>query len=258
MMDGWMGHVITDTDGNGYLDIYEIEALFINEIRKIYGDRYDGAYGHEELSRMREHAMSEIDRDRDGVVSKEEFVRYTATGVFGVDEEWKPIEERKNEFTEDELKAFEDEYDDDDYIYDDDGNFIEHNKNDHQTPPPQDHAPPHQDRGPSHQEQEQDHAPLPTDPTTPDHIKQAPPPADHAPPSDKAPPPADHAPPSDKAPPPADHAPPSDKAPPPADHSLLTMLPRLHHQIIKLSTWMELKISTVNKDMLSQTLISFN
>jgi hypothetical protein len=34
MMDGWMGHVITDTDGNGYLDIYEIEALFINEVRR--------------------------------------------------------------------------------------------------------------------------------------------------------------------------------------------------------------------------------
>ena len=43
-----------------------------------------------------------MDRDRDGLVSLTEFLRYSDSGVFNIDEEWKPLDERNDEhFTED-------------------------------------------------------------------------------------------------------------------------------------------------------------
>ena len=94
-MNEWI--TIADTNGDGTLDIHEIEALFVNEVnnpshthtqflllvkmklpnclyyvlnitnsfnnqvRKYYGDDFnDRREAHEDMARMREHVMSEV------------------------------------------------------------------------------------------------------------------------------------------------------------------------------------------------------
>ena len=54
----------------------------------------------------------QVDRDRDGLISKEEFVRYTDLDIFNIDEEWKPIRDKdKNEFFTDEVSGSNHSYD---------------------------------------------------------------------------------------------------------------------------------------------------
>lgn len=43
---------------------------------------------YEEMNRMREHVMNELDKDKDKLVSKEEFLQYTASNDFNKDEPW--------------------------------------------------------------------------------------------------------------------------------------------------------------------------
>lgn len=43
---------------------------------------------YEEMNRMREHVMNELDKDKDKLVSFEEFMKYTASNEFEKDEPW--------------------------------------------------------------------------------------------------------------------------------------------------------------------------
>lgn len=63
-----------DTNGDEMLDALELEAMFLVEVRKIYGENGDSTELHEEMSRMREHVMKEIDRNQDGLLSLNEFL----------------------------------------------------------------------------------------------------------------------------------------------------------------------------------------
>ena len=47
------------------LDVLELEAMFLVEVRKIYGEDGDPTELHEEMSRMGEHVMKEMDRNQD-------------------------------------------------------------------------------------------------------------------------------------------------------------------------------------------------
>ena len=66
-----------------------------------------------------------MDRDRDGMVSLEEFLGYTKSEEYKTNEDWKPVVDQ-DVFSEDDFKKFEADYNDDyyDYEYDDDGNII--------------------------------------------------------------------------------------------------------------------------------------
>ena len=43
---------------------------------------------YEEMNRMREHVMNELDKDKDKLVSQNEFMKYTASQDFDKDEPW--------------------------------------------------------------------------------------------------------------------------------------------------------------------------
>lgn len=60
------------------------------------------------------------------MVSLEEFLGYTKSEEYKTDEEWKPVVDRDDLFSEDDFKEFEDNYNNDyyDYDYDDDGNIV--------------------------------------------------------------------------------------------------------------------------------------
>ena len=90
-----------DVNGDKYLDAYELEAIFQYELDKIYDPEkvslvsiifgvitYIARIGalipkfkddlremEEERANMREHVMKEVDTDRDGAVSLDEFIK---------------------------------------------------------------------------------------------------------------------------------------------------------------------------------------
>ena len=43
---------------------------------------------YEEMSRMREHVLTELDKDKDKLISVKEFMEYTKTEEFNKDEGW--------------------------------------------------------------------------------------------------------------------------------------------------------------------------
>ena len=66
----------------------------------------------------------QLDKNKDGMVSLDEFLGYTKSDEYKTDEDWKPVVDEK-QFSEDDFKNFEANYDDYyDYEYDDDGNII--------------------------------------------------------------------------------------------------------------------------------------
>ena len=107
-----------DVNGDNVLDPYEVESLFMNEVRKVYGDGSDDeTMMREELSEMREHVMNEIDKNRDELVSLDEFLQYSDMRIFDIDEDWMPLKD-KEVFTDEEIDRFEEHYDDYKYDYD--------------------------------------------------------------------------------------------------------------------------------------------
>jgi len=79
-------------DGNNYLDEFETEALFQNELDKIFNTSdplYDPRERDEEANRMRQHVFTEIDKNKDMMISKEEFIDATKQREFKNNEEWK-------------------------------------------------------------------------------------------------------------------------------------------------------------------------
>ncbi|XP_052235551.1 nucleobindin-2-like isoform X2 [Dreissena polymorpha] len=98
-----------DLDGNGYLDQDEVEALFQKELDQVYDPNRpedDMRERYEEMARMREHVFSEIDLDKDRLISQEEFMKYTKSNEFEKDEGWKTVDEQQN-FTEEEYQRYE-------------------------------------------------------------------------------------------------------------------------------------------------------
>ncbi|XP_068760901.1 nucleobindin-2-like [Montipora capricornis] len=98
-----------DTNGDDYLDTSELEALFVKEVDKLYDEKdedFDPREKDEEIARMREHVMSEIDKDKDGFVSLEEFMKASRGDEFEKDEGWKTVEEEPG-YTDEELAEFE-------------------------------------------------------------------------------------------------------------------------------------------------------
>ena len=59
-------------------------------MKKAYGKDVDNIQSHEEMARMREFAMKQLDRNRDSTVSLEEFLGYARGNKFEENEEWKP------------------------------------------------------------------------------------------------------------------------------------------------------------------------
>lgn len=96
-----------DTDGNGFLDEFEIEALFQIELDKVFNStnpEYDPIEREEEMNRMREHVFKEMDKNQDKMISMEEFINETQDKDFDENEEWKGVED-EDQFDE---KEFED------------------------------------------------------------------------------------------------------------------------------------------------------
>lgn len=97
-----------DIDGNDYWDEFEVEALFNIELDKIYNKtdpEFDQAERYEEMNRMREHVFGEIDKNKDRLISLEEFVESTKAREFKQNEEWKGVDDEP-QFKDDEIKKF--------------------------------------------------------------------------------------------------------------------------------------------------------
>nr|XP_006811761.1 PREDICTED: nucleobindin-2-like [Saccoglossus kowalevskii] len=94
---------IHDVNGDGFLDMHEMEALLILEVEKIYGKDGNPVEIKEELSRMREHIYNQSDKNKDNLISKKEFLESL---VEDQDEEgWEDLRDNPI-YTEDELNAY--------------------------------------------------------------------------------------------------------------------------------------------------------
>ncbi|PIK58002.1 hypothetical protein BSL78_05090, partial [Apostichopus japonicus] len=103
--------MLHDTNGDGSLDSFELEALFIKEVEEIYKDTdADPKEKFEEIYRMREHVMKEIDTDNNKLVTLEEFLTATKKESFEKDEGWEDLQQ-KDVFTEEELEEYRVMYD---------------------------------------------------------------------------------------------------------------------------------------------------
>lgn len=98
-----------DTNGDGYFDEQELEALFTKELEKIYDpaqEEDDMVEMEEERLRMREHVMNEVDTNKDRLVSLEEFITATNKKEFLEPDEWETLDQNPV-YTEEELREFE-------------------------------------------------------------------------------------------------------------------------------------------------------
>lgn len=95
-----------DSNGDGFLDENELEALFTKELAKVYKEEDDMYEMEEERLRMREHVMNEVDTDKDRLVSLSEFLTASQKTSFQENNEWETLEQNPL-YTEEELRAFE-------------------------------------------------------------------------------------------------------------------------------------------------------
>lgn len=95
-----------DKNGDNFLDILEVEAFFISEIRKVYGSKELNYEAREKLALMREHLMPEIDINQDELVSLEEFIVYTSSNErFNNNEGWQTLDQF-DRYSQEDLKEF--------------------------------------------------------------------------------------------------------------------------------------------------------
>ncbi|XP_069596166.1 nucleobindin-2 [Ranitomeya imitator] len=98
-----------DTNGDGFIDEQELEALFTKELEKVYDSKNeedDMMEMEEERLRMREHVMNEVDMDKDRLINLEEFLRATEKREFLEPDGWETLDEQQL-YTEEELQEFE-------------------------------------------------------------------------------------------------------------------------------------------------------
>lgn len=104
---------ISDVSGDGFLDAYELEAIFNPELEKVYNladPNEDKNEMEEERQNMREHVLKEVDSDGDTAISMAEFMTYVQTEEFiNPTNKYKMIDEliAKGElYTSEELKEY--------------------------------------------------------------------------------------------------------------------------------------------------------
>ncbi|XP_041794644.1 nucleobindin-2-like isoform X1 [Chelmon rostratus] len=100
---------IHDSNGDGFFDESELEALFTKELEKVYNsenEEDDMVEMEEERLRMREHVMNEVDTNKDRLVSLNEFMAATKKEDFLEKEEWETLDQNPP-YTEEELQEFE-------------------------------------------------------------------------------------------------------------------------------------------------------
>lgn len=97
-----------DLDGNGLWDQDEVKALFVKELDKMYQQGHpedDLRERAEEMERMRESVFNEMDKNQDGFIDYQEFVKQTNTNEFKQDHGWQGLDEQKV-FTDEELAEY--------------------------------------------------------------------------------------------------------------------------------------------------------
>ncbi|XP_010888805.2 nucleobindin-2a [Esox lucius] len=98
-----------DSNGDGFFDEQELEALFTKELEKIYdptNEEDDMVEMEEERLRMREHVMNEVDTNKDRLVSLEEFLVATKKKEFLEPDSWETLEQNQA-YTDEEMLEFE-------------------------------------------------------------------------------------------------------------------------------------------------------
>lgn len=98
-----------DSNGDGFFDESELEALFTKELEKVYNpenEEDDMVEMEEERLRMREHVMNEVDTNKDRLVSLSEFMAATNKAEFHEKDQWETLDQNPL-YTEEELKEFE-------------------------------------------------------------------------------------------------------------------------------------------------------
>lgn len=104
-----------DLNADGYLDTQEVEALLTLEVRKLYDPAHnpngedDPREMMEEYHRMREHIYREADKDKDGLISRKEFLDLTSRPDFESSdrEGWQEIDPAaRPPYTEQELADY--------------------------------------------------------------------------------------------------------------------------------------------------------
>lgn len=96
-------------DGNGAWDENEVKTLFIRELDKMYNEgapEDDMRERIEEMERMREHVFTEVDKNKDGFISYQEFLDQTKKQDFQEDKGWEGLDQNK-QYTEEEYRLFE-------------------------------------------------------------------------------------------------------------------------------------------------------
>ena len=85
-------HCITNTNVHGLLGqlnmLYPILGV---QVKKAYGKNIDNMEMQEELARMREYALKQLDKNGDSLISLQEFLAYTQGAQFEDNEEWKGV-----------------------------------------------------------------------------------------------------------------------------------------------------------------------
>ncbi|KAM3920750.1 nucleobindin-2 isoform 1-T1 [Leptodactylus fuscus] len=98
-----------DTNGDGFIDEQELEALFTKELEKAYdpkNEEDDMVEMEEERLRMREHVMNEVNVDKDRLINLEEFLRATEKKEYLEPDVWETLDDQPV-YTEEELQEFE-------------------------------------------------------------------------------------------------------------------------------------------------------
>ncbi|KAE8296763.1 Nucleobindin-2 DNA-binding protein NEFA Prepronesfatin Nesfatin-1 Precursor [Larimichthys crocea] len=98
-----------DSNGDGFFDESELEALFTKELEKVYNpenEEDDMIEMEEERLRMREHVMNEVDTNKDRLVSMSEFIAATKRQEFLEKDEWETLDQNPF-YTEEELREYE-------------------------------------------------------------------------------------------------------------------------------------------------------